>query len=968
MMTPNTNMSEAAGAAARHGQAGRALYRGRMKHITSQGLEKMVYKIKERKGLEPWLSGNEGKIRGRSATATETTSSAPQKEPGAQKPTTLAQPVNLQVQVRQPTPRPTTDQAQVQQAKPEQVPSSIRHRDNLGSPERAESSATIPALRPQTQRTFSPYDFSAATLRHEATYLHPSNRTSSSSGSTGLGLGLGPSVDLGFEDEDIPEEAVYDPSQAASEVGSVRSTRGRPSTRNGSDDSTQRAGVVRGFMPGRISSYTSATQLAPPPPRQTTLPPTPSSRMTSPKSTAARTAPVSPTAATAKAQPNILPPAAQARQSITAQAERPSTSPLKSDVRLKSDGPVKLKPALKSALKRTTTSFPEQEAVRPGSVTTNDSSLKSTNHAGSRVRLAPVPVQVVRVPNTSSGESSSSPKMTRIPSHLKNRNQQLSQMRTNENTRPQITNTQPHSTSNGAAQNDARKKGGMFMLGGSSVEEDNSSYNSYEDRLVSGGAQGQTSQQHQPQPQPPTLRRPSGPMGQLRRPGSSDSASGGSQNVPSPLKNVVFAQDQQVQQQEAQQRQHAMVQQQHMQQQQQQQTQAQLLAQERERQARIQAEALARQRALVEAQQQQAQAQGHTSIGSSAVASDDEAAEAEDDRFESAIDSESDLDDDSSVIDESDIDDEDEWEDSVDDSASASSSRNERTPAEDKNLFRRVDSRKNLQLASHRSLLTMMMHRPQKVVIPGTQQQQQQPQDGEPGSSGVTVIPDNPDSKNTSTLRRANTAQPVQLGSQATQEQGQQQKQEMNNMPPKELLQQAGGYGDEDAIASSSDESDEESVTLTMRRKSKSKDRQPQPPQAGAPVEVNANAPATTDQQSVSPNATLAPTAIPFALPPRAAMAHSPRTTRRNMLASELTESLRHHLLWERQQKCGGIATMQNPNIPPAGNANLPRRHTTQDVSRLTEYPRPSEDDTAGDDSDNDYLDDFGGEYHNKGW
>jgi hypothetical protein len=34
-----------------------------------------------------------------------------------------------------------------------------------------------------------------------------------------------------------------------------------------------------------------------------------------------------------------------------------------------------------------------------------------------------------------------------------------------------------------------------------------------------------------------------------------------------------------------------------------------------------------------------------------------------------------------------------------------------------------------------------------------------------------------------------------------------------------------------------------------------------------------------------------------------ALMAHSPRTTRRNMLATELTESLRRHLLWERQQK-----------------------------------------------------------------
>lgn len=53
----------------------------------------------------------------------------------------------------------------------------------------------------------------------------------------------------------------------------------------------------------------------------------------------------------------------------------------------------------------------------------------------------------------------------------------------------------------------------------------------------------------------------------------------------------------------------------------------------------------------------------------------------------------------------------------------------------------------------------------------------------------------------------------------------------------------------------------------------------------------------------------------------------SPRTTRRNMLASEMTESLRKHLLWERQQ------------IGTTAKAVLKRRHTAYDVTKLNDYP-----------------------------
>ena len=55
----------------------------------------------------------------------------------------------------------------------------------------------------------------------------------------------------------------------------------------------------------------------------------------------------------------------------------------------------------------------------------------------------------------------------------------------------------------------------------------------------------------------------------------------------------------------------------------------------------------------------------------------------------------------------------------------------------------------------------------------------------------------------------------------------------------------------------------------------------------------------------------------------------SPRTTRRKMLASELSESLRRNLLWERQHR-----TMTNNTA-----AAIKRRHTSNDLARLKEFP-----------------------------
>ncbi|KAI0198543.1 DUF1752-domain-containing protein [Astrocystis sublimbata] len=86
----------------------------------------------------------------------------------------------------------------------------------------------------------------------------------------------------------------------------------------------------------------------------------------------------------------------------------------------------------------------------------------------------------------------------------------------------------------------------------------------------------------------------------------------------------------------------------------------------------------------------------------------------------------------------------------------------------------------------------------------------------------------------------------------------------------------------------------------------------------------------------------------------------SPRTTRRNMLATELTESLRRQLLWERQQK---VST---------ANAVLKRRHTSHDVANLKQYPERSYMNKAKDEANasswNQYMREGDGGYNATGW
>ncbi|POS84087.1 hypothetical protein EPUL_006189 [Erysiphe pulchra] len=86
-------------------------------------------------------------------------------------------------------------------------------------------------------------------------------------------------------------------------------------------------------------------------------------------------------------------------------------------------------------------------------------------------------------------------------------------------------------------------------------------------------------------------------------------------------------------------------------------------------------------------------------------------------------------------------------------------------------------------------------------------------------------------------------------------------------------------------------------------------------------------------------------------------LALSPRTTRRNMLASELTVSLRQHLLWERKHKS------------QTTSAALKRRHTSQDVANLRRYPEVShihKDETNS--GWENYYDRSLSEYNARGW
>nr|OQO28460.1 hypothetical protein B0A51_05539 [Rachicladosporium sp. CCFEE 5018] len=85
----------------------------------------------------------------------------------------------------------------------------------------------------------------------------------------------------------------------------------------------------------------------------------------------------------------------------------------------------------------------------------------------------------------------------------------------------------------------------------------------------------------------------------------------------------------------------------------------------------------------------------------------------------------------------------------------------------------------------------------------------------------------------------------------------------------------------------------------------------------------------------------------------------SPRTTRRNMLSTELTESLRKNLLWERQHKSNG-------NLKA-----MKRNYTSGDVKNLRQQPEPGpvlSHREGGIGVNNTFFDIGLQEYHAKGW
>jgi len=107
----------------------------------------------------------------------------------------------------------------------------------------------------------------------------------------------------------------------------------------------------------------------------------------------------------------------------------------------------------------------------------------------------------------------------------------------------------------------------------------------------------------------------------------------------------------------------------------------------------------------------------------------------------------------------------------------------------------------------------------------------------------------------------------------------------------------------------------------------------------------------------------------PIAIPPPKAsstsVAHSPRTTRRNMLSTELTESLRKNLLWERQQKSQTANAFLKRSRGAQSMANL-QSHTAPSAGP-TQPPPPGLQETSKNNSWNHYFDNPW-EYHTKGW
>lgn len=124
------------------------------------------------------------------------------------------------------------------------------------------------------------------------------------------------------------------------------------------------------------------------------------------------------------------------------------------------------------------------------------------------------------------------------------------------------------------------------------------------------------------------------------------------------------------------------------------------------------------------------------------------------------------------------------------------------------------------------------------------------------------------------------------------------------------------------------------------------------PPSTGAPLQEEEPTGPTPDPHATPNKPIIMTTSNTHSL------AFSPRTTRRHMLASEMTESLRKSVLWERQQK------------KSTANAFVQRRHTAQNLTNLGEYPGEGDDESKDGSKNNswNHYDQGPGEYHQVGW
>ncbi|RVX75635.1 hypothetical protein B0A52_00988 [Exophiala mesophila] len=137
-------------------------------------------------------------------------------------------------------------------------------------------------------------------------------------------------------------------------------------------------------------------------------------------------------------------------------------------------------------------------------------------------------------------------------------------------------------------------------------------------------------------------------------------------------------------------------------------------------------------------------------------------------------------------------------------------------------------------------------------------------------------------------------------------------------------------------------------------------------PRALSPTQSRDMAESPEDEDAMMMPASRRP---PIAIPPPKingkSLAHSPRTTRRNMLSTELTESLRKNLLWERQQKSQAANAFLKRSRNAQSMANL-QAHTAPAVGPYQPPPAATAD-TSKNNSWNHYFDNPW-EYNAKGW